>query len=818
MKLKLALMAVAVMGFVGAAQMAAGQTAAQMRALQTMAHPQAAQPNGVEATTVPIFLPSGLAYDAAGNLYVAAANDHIVRKVDLTGIITTVAGTGEQGFAGDGGAATSALLDSPTGIAVNAAGTTIYIGDTHNNRVRVVTGGTITTFAGTGVAGFGGDGAAATAALLNYPTALSLDAAGNLYVADTNNNRVRKVVSGTINTVAGNGEQIFSGDGGPAIAAGLDSPNGVAADTLVAGKFYISDTHNQRIRVVDAAGNITTLVGTGLKAFGGDGGVGTSASVARPRGLAVDASGKVFFADSDNNRVRTVTGTTVATIAGNGEQGFSGDTGLATGAAIDTPRAAAVNGGGTVAFSDSNNARVRAVSPSGIITTVIGVSPTGAESLILSAPVTIVYGSSAALTATFSNNGNTATGSVAFSDGATALGSGTFASNVASLTASGLKAGVHTLVATYAGDANNAAIASGVSVLTVTPLAITATANAATIQYGQAIPALTGTLTGVLPADAANVTAVFATTATATSPVGTYPITVTLTGSAAANYSVTLSGTSGSLIISKAATTTVLTSSTATPTLGVAFTLTATVASTTSGVPTGSVSFIYNGASIGTGTLAAGVATLSTSVLPLGVDVVTAVYAGDTNFLTSTSAGLTETVIVPPFSFFVPVTSPSDQTIAPGGTATYQLNANPLGATFPAPVTFTVSGLPTGATYTLTPASIAAGAGPTQLVFTITVPNPQAQLQRNSGRWLGISLGVLLLPFAGARNLRSGTKRAMKSGKLLALMLMFAAVVGGVTGCGAGGFFGQPQQSYSVVITATSGTVQRTATVTLTVQ
>jgi sugar lactone lactonase YvrE len=192
----------------------------------------------------------------------------VIREVSIAGIVTTIAGTGEQGFAGDGGAATSALLDSPAGVAVDAAGN-VYIADTHNNRVRKVSAGTISTIAGTGIASFSGDGGPAGVATLNHPTALAPDGSGNLYLADTDNHRIRKITGTTITTVAGDGEQFFSGDGAAATAAGLDSPNGVAVD--VAGNIYIGDTHNQRVRVVNASGIISTLAGNASKSFAGDG-------------------------------------------------------------------------------------------------------------------------------------------------------------------------------------------------------------------------------------------------------------------------------------------------------------------------------------------------------------------------------------------------------------------------------------------------------------------------------------------------------------------------------------------------------------------
>ena len=806
--------------------------AAVVLALAGVSASAQAPPSGVVATTVPVLLPGGLAYDSAGNLYIAATNEHVIRKVNTLGIITTVAGTGVQGFAGDGGLATSAELDSPVGLALDAANN-IYIADTHNNRIREVLAatGVISTIAGTGVAGFSGDGGAALAAQFNYPTAIAVDSAANLYIADTNNHRIRKITGITISTVAGNGDQTFKGDGGLATATGLDSPNGVAVDANL--NLYIGDTHNQRVRLVTAAtGIITTFAGTGLKTYTADGGPASAAALARPRGVAVSPNGTVLIADSDNDRIRSVTGGTISTVGGDGVQGYSGDTSNAASASIDTPRAVTVTAQNNVVFSDTANFRVREVNGAGIIVTIAGVSPAGTESLTLTgAATTLVYGTGSLL-ATFSFNNNVATGNVIFYDvsGPTPVQIGApvpLSSNTATLNASSLSAGVHSIEAVYPGDGTNAAVTSGVYVLTVTPLAITATANAATIQYGQPIPVLTGTLSGVLPQDSSAVTAVFSTTAVALSPAGTYPLSVTLTGSAAGNYTVTLAAPVN-LTITPAGSQTVLTSTSAAPALGVPVTLTATVGSLTTGVPTGTINF-YSGTAPNQVLLNAtpiavnssGVAQFTTSGLPAGVLSITAVYSGDANFTPSTSAPFSETVTAAPFTFVLlpTATHPATQTVAPGGTATYTYNVVPGLATFPLPVSFTVSGLPAGASYTLTPSSIDAGAGTTPLTLVVKTTNPLAQLEGSQGRWLSVSLGLLLLPFGGFRRApEAGLPQKTSRKRMLALMLLATAVLGGLTACGAGGFYGASPHTYDIVVTATSGPISESQSVTLIVQ
>ncbi len=334
-------------------------------------HAQSAPPNGVQATSTPLIRPHGLTYDASGNYYIAATDQNVIRKVNTAGNITTVAGTGGQGYAGDGGPATAALLDSPEGVAVDSTGN-IYIADTHNNVIREVlaSSGNIVTIAGTGLAGFSGEGSTATSAALNYPAAVAVDSNGNVYIADTNNHRIRKIIGTTIYTVAGNGEQGYAGDTGPATAASLDSPNGVAVDA--AFNIYIGDTHNQLVRMVTwANGHISTLAGTGVKGYNGEG-TATAIELARPRGVAVDSSNNVYVADSDNNLIRSISGGNVNTIAGNGRQGFSGDGSAATSASLDTPDAVGVSGT-TLLFSDTGNDVVRKLN-SGIVNSTAGQS------------------------------------------------------------------------------------------------------------------------------------------------------------------------------------------------------------------------------------------------------------------------------------------------------------------------------------------------------------------------------------------------------------------------------------------------------------
>ncbi len=371
--------------------------------------------DGGPATSAELSLPEGVAVDAAGSLLIADTGNARVRvaaartgtfygQAMTAGDIYTVAGDGTNGFSGDGGPATSAGLSGPVGVAVDAAGN-LLIADTGDGRVRVVaartgtfygkamTVGHIYTVAGTSTQGFSGDGGPATKAKLNFPTEVAVDAAGNLLIADFRNERVRVVAhktgtfygqpmtAGDIYTVAGDGTQGFSGDGGPATTAELSSPVGVAVDA--AGNLLIADGGNERVRVAAAhdgtfygqpmtAGDIYTVAGDGSSGFSGDGGPATSAGL-DPGRVTVDAAGNLLIADIFNRRVRVVAASTgtfygqamtagdIYTVAGDGNFGFSGDGGPATSAELSRPEGVAVDATGNLLIADGDNQRIRMV-------------------------------------------------------------------------------------------------------------------------------------------------------------------------------------------------------------------------------------------------------------------------------------------------------------------------------------------------------------------------------------------------------------------------------------------------------------------------
>ena len=333
--------------------------------------------DGGLATAATFNSPTSVAIDTVGNVYVADNLNSRIRKINKTGIVNTVAGVGSVNFCGDGGLATNAMLSDPRSTIMDSAGN-LYIADHSNNRIRKVSkAGIISTIAGNGVSGFSGDGGLATSASLNNPMGLALDTAGNLYIAEYSNSRIRKVSkAGIISTIAGNGVSGFSGDGGMAISASLYNPENIAIDA--AGNIYIAETQSYRIRKVSTSGIISTVAGNGIGGFSGDGGAATSAKLYNPSGIAVDAIGNLYIAEQANNRIRKVnTQGIITTIAGNGIAGFSGDGGAAVNASLHTPWSVSVDSAGNLYIADYSNSRIRKVNSAGVISTIAGDSIVG---------------------------------------------------------------------------------------------------------------------------------------------------------------------------------------------------------------------------------------------------------------------------------------------------------------------------------------------------------------------------------------------------------------------------------------------------------
>ncbi len=304
--------------------------------------------------------------DNNGNIFIADQFNHRIREITPDGTITTIAGTGAPGFSGDGGPATNAQLNTPTGVHADSSGN-IFISDVGNQRIRKIDpSGTITTVAGNGGKGYSGDGGPATSASFYNAVRCTIDPSGNLLIADQSNHRIRIVnPAGIISTFAGNGagtpaNGAFSGDGGPATSASLNNPTAIAVDA--SGVVYIADQFNQRIRTITPDGTITTIAGSGGAGFSGDGQSALNASLNYPGGLAVDSAGNIYFNDDLNYRTRQIdTNGVITTVAGSGAIGFSGDGGPATGAALSGNFGISIDASGNLYIADSTNNRIREV-------------------------------------------------------------------------------------------------------------------------------------------------------------------------------------------------------------------------------------------------------------------------------------------------------------------------------------------------------------------------------------------------------------------------------------------------------------------------
>jgi large repetitive protein len=749
--------------------------------------------DGGAATSADLYLPSGLAIDGAGDLFIADSNHNRIREVIATGAnkgnIVTVAGNGEAGYSPSVTTAIDSPLNIPNGIAIDGAGN-LYIADTNNNVVREVnlTLGTITTVAGNNQPGYSGDGAAAVSAMLNSPKSVSVDGAGNFYIADTGNDIIREVSGGVINTIAGTPQQSgSSGNGGPATGALLDAPFGVAFDP--SGNMYIADSGNNEVRVV-SGGNISVYAGTGTAGYSGDGGAATSAQLSSPSGVATDPAGNVYIADARNYVVRRVepgAGGTITTVAGNnnsylyndgksgytygngqsGEQ-FSGN-GIAAGApsnvvgaGIYAPYAVAVDATGDLFIAEYYDQIIREVNaneatlfytpqywvnqvsppqneaiqnignqpftstsigtdanaqyasttnctsfslgindqctvaaefaPTTSGNPVVGnvtVNSPGAnpaieihtvgQALALNQPsITLTsspnpsnYGQNVGFTVMVTqgpaSTQGTPTGTVSFTDtynGTTGpIGTPqTLKSGAAILNIATLGVGTHDIYATYSGDTyyqtGTSNTVKQVVNEQVTVTLVNSSGNNPSIVGTNVTFQATVTISGGIPITSAvsfyNGTTFLgsaspnaggvATFTTSTLPLGSDSITATYTDS----NSVT--GTSKPLIqMVEQQTATALTSSLNPSLYGNSVTFTAVVTATGTVAPTGTVTF-YNGTTkLGTGILAptgatTASATFATTTLPVGTDQITATYGGDTNDFGSTSAALAQVV------------------------------------------------------------------------------------------------------------------------------------------------------------------------------
>ena len=665
-------------------------------------------------------LPSGIAYDVAGNLYFADVNRHQVYEATLGGALVVVAGSGVQGFAGDGGTATSAELDSPQGVAIGPDGT-IYIADTGNQRVRaVVPSGQISTFAGNGVKGFLGDGGAAIAAEFRGPVAVAVDLSGALLICDSGNQRVRRVSGGQIATFAGSGVQGFSGDGGAAVAAQFDTPSGVAVGAD--GRVFVADEHNQRLRVIAVNGTISTFAGTGVAGYSGDGGAAIAAKLSLPRGVAV-VGGDVVFADANNQRIRSVDSAgTISTLAGDGVQGASSDGSAATGAALNSPRGVGVSSFSSPVVADAANRMVRVLLTNGDLYLPAGMTSGRSSSVVLTAQASAIYGQASA-TITVSGSAATPQGNVQLLDGGVTVGQAMLSAGTATMNLTGLSGGAHLLTASYAGDVVNPAAVSKSSSITI----------------------------GLVPTLVAE--------------------------------QVPAQGYAGMPIV-----------------------LTASVQPGASGVgasPSGVVNFMSGSTVLATGSLAGGTSTATWLSPTAGTQPVVATYAGDSRFAASSSAA-GSVVVAPMPDFALSLPSGSSQTVQGGLIATYTIAVTASPGPFTGAVSMSASGAPVGAVVSFSPPLVVPGSG--SVIVTMSVLTPVLKVSvATKVVWLGLLMLVAV------------SKRRKRLAGALALLALVGCGNRTVSEAGAG------NQTSTITVTGSStnlagAVVTHTAGVTLIIE
>lgn len=672
--------------------------------------------------------PAGMALDGAGNLFFADSGNHVIRRIDaFTGVITTVAGSGAQGYTGDDGQAAGARLSLPESVALDAAGN-LYISDTGNNVVRRVDAatGVIRTIAGTGIEGFSGDGGSATSAPLASPWGLAVSVDGSVYVADLSNNRVRKVsAAGVISTVAGTGVRGFDTDGSPATSSALNNPAAVALDP--AGNLYIADSGNNRVRKVNVTtGRLSTVAGTGSEEFSGDAGPATKAGMYGPYALYFSATGDLLVSDIFHNRIRRISATTIGfgydTIRvskvsppqmeglendGNDTLTFAThgllhaaldplsttcDTGalaVAANCLLGVEFAPTIVGNPVPGLLTVNSNASNGPDLVSLAGQVLTVNPTStvltssANPSLLNAPVT--------LTATVTSPDSGRSGKITFLEGKSALCSATLnAQGVATCTIGApvtLTLGQHALTASYEGDTNNAssisapllqvvkqnaslalgatpnpAVVTGMVTLTATASAATGTPTGNVTFFDGGVQIGSGTLNG----------AGIAAYATSALKPGTHTLTAKYAGDAT---NANADSNAVSEVVQTAATTVMLATSSAESPVGTAITLTSTVASVNGPAATGTVQFMEGATVLGAGRLDSnGVAMLGLSTLTPGVHQIVAQYAGDDNNAAGSSAVLIETVDqLPTATLLAADTNPVNAGAALNLTVTVQL-------------------------------------------------------------------------------------------------------------------------------------------------
>ena len=845
------------------------------------------------ATVAMLNHPIGIAIDSAGNLYIADEGNNRIRKITTSGKISTIAGDGIAGFGGDGGLATAAKLNSPSGIAIDSAGN-LYIADTDNNRIRKITAsGKISTIAGNGTAGFGGDLGFATSAKLQNPSGIAVDSAGTLYIADKANNRIRKVITtGIINTIAGNGTAGFSGDGGIATAAQLQMPSGVAID--FAGNLYIADAANARIRKVTSYGIISTVAGAnpGL----GDGGPAEAAGLSTPSGIAIDSEGNLYIADTDNNRIRKIIASgIISTVAGNGTRGSGGDGGPASAAQLDYPGSLEVDSADNLYISNYGDNLVRKVTAAGVISTAASglhhsfgvavdqagniyvaerdlgiirkITPTGVKSTVagggtsglgdggpanaahLNEPYDVAFDSAGNLIISDAGNGRirkvTPTGIIStIAGGGTVDANGVPATDVAlymplclavdsadnvffSESSKGrirkvTLAGIISTVAGGGSDLGDGGPATATQLYWPEGLAVDSAGNLYIADEGDnRIRKVTAA--GIISTIAGDGTAGFGGDGGLATAAQLYDPNDVAIDSVGNIYIADTANQRIRIVVAALPTvaTTAITSITQTTASGGGNVTSDGGASvtargicwSTSANPTMANICTSNGTGTGAfiGSIAGLTAGMSYHVRAYATNVVGTAYGSDASFTTL--------ALVPDFQISARTGGSYSATVAAGSSAVYNLSVAAING-FSGTVGFTCSGLPTAAACSISPTTLSvSGAAAASLTVTITTTarTSTVGITKDSGRspWAGSAPAAILCLSSLIMMIRMPKRR-------ISIALLMLCVVG-IAGCGGGSkkntsTQGTPAGTYSVVLKSTSGSISHNTNLTLTVQ
>lgn len=707
----------------------------------------------------------------------------------LTGEVKPVAGNGTQGSSGDGGAATSAELGTSLGALAFDSAKNIYVADAGNAVIRKIsTGGNISRVAGTtGTPGYGGDGGAATSAMISGPVGILFDSAGNMYFSESGNSVIRKVdTSGNIST----------------FKSLAFAPGGIAADST--GNIYIADPANNKVWKLDTSQTLSTFAGTGSTGYTGDNGTATSATLNGPTSVSVDVDGTVYIADTGNSVIRRVASSSIiSTAAGTGTAGYSGDGGAATSAKLDHPRGVTVDPGHDIYITDTNNQVIREVNSAGVIVTLAGTHGSagytgdGGPGLVAqfnspSYPLLDV----SALILYFSDVNNFAVRKIGSATGLN------FANQTVLTTSNPMPVLLFNASATTGGitsitTTGDFAVDNSSTCTTSTTLV----GGAACVIYVTFTPSTTGPATG----------------------------TLSVVGGANGTQTLPLAGVGQAALVN----TTIALQSSKNPALTTdTLTLTATVTPVTLGaIPTGTVTFMNGSTSLGTGTLnASGVATLgNVQFSSAGTYSLTAVYAGDLNFNGSTSAALSETITAPPPPDFSIALNPTSLTVSRGSSGSATVTVTPANG-FTGTVTITCSGAPANTSCTGGNITVSSGAATGTVTITtnttarLAIPGdgtmlasqPRSPSRLPFSAFLGTGVIGIVLSM-GSSKLRSPTARKRKLLGLVLLGLVLASILI-MPACSSNSGPRSPTGTSTLTVTATSGAITHSTSLTLTIQ